>query len=111
MVKTFGDKITDSLGYPARFIKGRVKKSDVKFDEIKSGEGAVVELDGKKTAVYKNEKGEVTKLSPVCTHLGCIVGWNNADKTWDCPCHGSRFEANGALKQGPAKRDLDSSAS
>lgn len=107
MLKNFGRIIKQMLLYPSRLIKGRMQKSTMKLDEIRPGEGAVVEVEGKKVAVYKNEQGEAVGLSPVCPHLGCVVGWNSAEKTWDCPCHGSRFEADGALKQGPARKGLD----
>ncbi len=76
------------------------------MDDINVGEGKVVNLDGKKVAVYKKSDSETVKLSPVCTHMGCEVGWNNNDKTWDCPCHGSRYNADGSVKNGPAKEAL-----
>ena len=78
--------------------------------EIKKGEGGLVEAAGEKIAVYKDEKGNVTALSSKCTHMGCTVGWNSADKTWDCPCHGSRFAPDGAVVHGPAKKPLGKSS-
>lgn len=57
-------------------------------------------------ALYRDDCGELHALSATCTHLGCLVGWSSADRTWECPCHGSRFTAEGALLQGPATRDL-----
>lgn len=69
-------------------------------------EGKIIKQKGKRLAVYRDEKGNVTKLSAVCPHLGCIVHWNSADHVWDGPCHGSRFEANGKLIAGPAEKDL-----
>ena len=56
--------------------------------------------------MYKDAAGKVTAVSAVCTHMGCIVGWNGKDKTWDCPCHGSRFEKEGKVINGPAVKDL-----
>ena len=70
------------------------------------GEGKVLEENGKPVAVF-NSDGAVKKLSAVCTHMQCEVGWNGGEKTWDCPCHGSRFKATGEVIQGPAKRSLD----
>ncbi len=93
--------------FPKHFIMGRLAKTNMKLENLTSGQGAIVEINGKKVAAYKNDQGEITYLSPVCKHLGCIVGWNPTDKTWDCPCHGSRYEADGALKQGPAQSGLD----
>lgn len=77
------------------------------IEEIKEGQGGIVEIDGKKVAVYAGEAGKVVKLSPVCKHLSCIVGWNGHDKTWDCPCHGSRYKADGTVIHGPALKNLD----
>jgi Rieske Fe-S protein len=64
--------------------------------------GALVEVEGKKYAVYRGETGDLTVLSPVCTHLGCLVHWNTLEQSWDCPCHGSRFACDGAVLEGPA---------
>ncbi len=88
------------------FVHGRKQIPDGTLDDVKPGEGKVLSLNGKKVAVYKDEDGAVTKLSPVCTHLGCIVNWNNGEKTWDCPCHGSRFCTDGSVRSGPAMKPL-----
>ena len=56
----------------------------------------------RKVAVYRDEHGALTEFSAVCTHLGGVVHWNDAEKSWDCPCHGSRFEATGPVINGPA---------
>jgi Rieske Fe-S protein len=73
---------------------------------LPAGGGEVVEWKGEKAAIYKDEQGTVHAVSPVCTHMGCIVHWNNAEKSWDCPCHGSRFNFDGKVIQGPANEDL-----
>lgn len=99
-------QLKQSLLYPKHFVEGRLSKALVSKDTLKPGEGAIVEVNGKKIAAYKNNKNELIQLSPVCTHLGCIVGWNGKEKTWDCPCHGSRYEADGTVKNGPAKKNL-----
>jgi len=57
--------------------------------------------------VFKTPSGKIIKLSPVCTHLGCIVQWNDQAKTWDCPCHGSRYDKDGKVKNGPAVKPLE----
>ncbi|HEV8378258.1 MAG TPA: FAD-dependent oxidoreductase [Tepidisphaeraceae bacterium] len=80
---------------------------DVKsIDEIAPGQGALLREGLKKLAVYKDESGAVHKCSAVCTHVGCIVHWNPGEKTWDCPCHGSRFDPYGKVVNGPANSNL-----
>jgi glycine/D-amino acid oxidase-like deaminating enzyme/nitrite reductase/ring-hydroxylating ferredoxin subunit len=77
------------------------------IDEITPGNGAVVVESGRKIAVYRDERGTVHRRSAVCPHLGCIVAWNPAAGTWDCPCHGSRFDKFGGVFNGPSPKDLD----
>ncbi len=96
-----------SLLYPKRFIEGRLKKSNKSISSLKNGEGAIIVLEGKKVAVYKSIEGKIDKLSPVCKHLGCIVDFNQKEQTWDCPCHGSRYKADGTVFKGPSKKNLD----
>ena len=73
---------------------------------MRPGEGAVVEIDGEMTAVYADPAGDLLAVSAICTHLGCTVAFNADDSTWDCPCHGSRFAADGTVIQGPAAANL-----
>jgi nucleotide-binding universal stress UspA family protein len=74
--------------------------------DIGNGEGGLVEIGGDVVAVYRDQAGTLHHLNPKCTHMGCTVGWNNADKTWDCPCHGSRYAPDGDVIHGPAKKAL-----
>ena len=76
-------------------------------EDLEPGEGAIVEVEGKKVAAYRDDQGELVLLSPKCKHLGCTVGWNHRAKTWDCPCHGSRYESDGTVKNGPTRHPLD----
>lgn len=76
-------------------------------DQIPPGHGAVVRRGIHKLAVYVDARGQVHERNARCTHLGCVVGWNDAEKSWDCPCHGSRFDAFGRVLVGPAVRDLE----
>ena len=76
-------------------------------DDIAAGTGAVMRRGTRKVAVYRDERGAVHERSAVCTHLKCIVDWNSAERTWDCPCHGSRFDPYGKVVNGPAITDLE----
>jgi Rieske Fe-S protein len=76
------------------------------FKAIGVGEGAIVERAGEKLAVWRDDTGVLYAVSADCTHKGCTVTWNNADRTWDCPCHGSIFQANGEVIHGPARQPL-----
>jgi Rieske Fe-S protein len=98
--------LKQSLLYPKRFVTGRLQKSTVSPTDFQPDSGGLVEVEGRKIALYKNAKGKEARLSPVCTHLGCIVDFNQKDKTWDCPCHGSRYKADGTVFNGPAKKNL-----
>jgi nucleotide-binding universal stress UspA family protein/nitrite reductase/ring-hydroxylating ferredoxin subunit len=76
------------------------------LEDIKPGHGGVVRADGQRVAAYRDETGGVISLSPRCTHMGCTVDWNDAEKTWDCPCHGSRYSYDGTVIRGPATNPL-----
>jgi nucleotide-binding universal stress UspA family protein/nitrite reductase/ring-hydroxylating ferredoxin subunit len=76
------------------------------LSEIEPGEGGIVASGDHKVAVYRDPKGATIILSAKCTHMGCAVRWNAAERTWDCPCHGSRFAADGKVVNGPAERPL-----
>ncbi|MEU3038603.1 FAD-dependent oxidoreductase [Streptomyces griseoaurantiacus] len=76
-------------------------------EEIAPGDGAIVQVGGKRTAVYRDETGVLHALSARCTHLGCLVAFNRAERAWECPCHGSRFGTDGEVVQGPAVRPLE----
>jgi nucleotide-binding universal stress UspA family protein/nitrite reductase/ring-hydroxylating ferredoxin subunit len=76
-------------------------------DDLAPGHGGLVLVGGRRLAIYKAEDGSVVALSPRCQHMGCTVDWNDADRTWDCPCHGSRYDRQGRVFKGPAAKDLD----
>lgn len=91
-----------------RFVGDRLRSSRVDSpDEIAPGEGAVVRVGGGHSAVYRDDQGAVHAVSARCTHLGCIVHFNDAERCWECPCHGSRFDVDGRVVQGPANRPLE----
>ena len=85
-----------------------IKEPDVdSMDQIAPGQGATVQVQWTKLAVYRDEQGKYHKRSAICPHLSCIVSWNSTEKSWDCPCHGSRFDPYGKVINGPASRNLD----
>jgi glycine/D-amino acid oxidase-like deaminating enzyme/nitrite reductase/ring-hydroxylating ferredoxin subunit len=96
------ENVNVALQYTSWLTPGEVES----VDQITPGNGAVVVESGSKIAAYRDERGELHKRSAVCPHLGCIVAWNPAASTWDCPCHGSRFDKLGKVINGPAATDL-----
>lgn len=75
-------------------------------EHVVRGAGAVIRHGTSKVAVYRDEDGRLWEYSPVCPHMGCLVSWNDAEKSWECPCHGSRFDCQGHMLNGPANTDL-----
>jgi glycine/D-amino acid oxidase-like deaminating enzyme/nitrite reductase/ring-hydroxylating ferredoxin subunit len=99
--------LTENKDYPYYMVRDWLAKSEGdSLTSLAAGEGKILNLNGKKVAAHRDDKGKVTLCSPVCTHLQCIVGWNNAERTWDCPCHGSRFKPTGEVISGPAEEPL-----
>lgn len=96
----------ENLNVAAQYAEYVMPPDASSVEEIKPGAGAVVMCEGKRVAAFRDDDGVVHKRSAVCTHLGCIVNWNSLEKTWDCPCHGSRFNAYGRVFQGPANSGL-----
>jgi glycine/D-amino acid oxidase-like deaminating enzyme/nitrite reductase/ring-hydroxylating ferredoxin subunit len=77
------------------------------FADLAPGDGKVLTLDGQYLGIYKDDSGAIHVVNATCTHLKCTVGWNHAEKSWDCPCHGARFTMDGKVLNGPADRDLE----
>lgn len=73
---------------------------------LKNEEGKIIEIEGEKVGAYKDKEGRIYTIVPKCAHLGCDLSWNNLDKTWDCPCHGSRYDYTGKMLYGPTVKDL-----
>jgi glycine/D-amino acid oxidase-like deaminating enzyme/nitrite reductase/ring-hydroxylating ferredoxin subunit len=91
-----------------RFFRDRLRARESRDDVVRlaPGEGTIVRAGARQIAVARADDGTLHTLSARCTHLGCIVGWNPADRAWECPCHGSRFAIDGTVVQGPATADL-----
>jgi len=100
--------LRENRDYPYYLLKDRLERREsVPIESLAPGEGRVIRLDGRRVAAYRDAAGRVSLCSPVCPHLGCIVHWNTAESTWDCPCHGSRFRPTGELLAGPAESPLE----
>lgn len=97
--------IKENADVVENLIAGKIRKVPADIS-IPSGEGKVVNIDGKKTGLYRDDKGELHGVDTTCTHLGCELQWNSAEHSWDCPCHGSRFTIDGDIIDGPALRSL-----
>jgi Rieske Fe-S protein len=101
--------LAENIDYPSHLISDRLTPAqESSTTHLRENEGAIVRVGSKKIAAYRDPTGELHVLSPVCPHLGCYVNWNEAEKSWDCPCHGSRFSPVGKLLNGPAVADLAS---
>lgn len=100
--------LKENKDYPYYLIRDWTGRSEpAGLVDLKPGQGRIVGLTGRKMAAYRDEHGTITLCSPVCPHLKCIVAWNDAEHTWDCPCHGSRFQATGEVMAGPAQANLE----
>jgi glycine/D-amino acid oxidase-like deaminating enzyme/nitrite reductase/ring-hydroxylating ferredoxin subunit len=108
--KLFGgawDYIKENKDYPYYMLKDLLTRAGANsLRGVKRGEGKIALQDGAKVAAYRDEKGNLSVKSAICPHMGCVVQWNGAEKTWDCPCHGSRFQATGEVIAGPAEKPL-----
>jgi glycine/D-amino acid oxidase-like deaminating enzyme/nitrite reductase/ring-hydroxylating ferredoxin subunit len=102
------DYVSENVDYPYYMVRDRLKSSEASSpSDVRRGDGKVIQIEGKRVACSRDEKGKVAMVSAVCTHMGCIVHWNNAEKSWDCPCHGSRFATTGEVIGGPAETPLE----
>lgn len=97
--------IKENFHVAKELIKGKVRKAP-EFKSIKEGEAKEIEIEGKKYGGYKDSDGTLYILDITCTHLGCELKWNDAERSWDCPCHGSRFNYDGSIIEGPAHNPL-----
>ena len=102
------DFISENMNVAKEFMADRVGTPELDdIGKLPKGRGEVVEWKGERVALYKDDAGRVFSCSAVCTHMGCIVHWNGAERSLDCPCHGSRFNYDGKVIQGPANKDLE----
>lgn len=106
--KVLATVAVENAKYPLYFLVDRLRRN--RTDDVRAlepGEGRVLTIGGKPVACHRTDAGELVKVSAVCTHMGCLVRWNVSQRTWDCPCHGSRFTHDGLVLGGPAEAALE----
>lgn len=100
--------VQENIDVAKHFIMDRFNTEDIQsLTMLETDEGMMVDYEGRKVAVYRDKNSKVHALNPVCPHAKCIVQWNKTEKSWDCPCHGARFDVDGKLLNGPAISDLE----
>ena len=103
-IKEFGNMLKEST---YSLLINKIKPAKDILEKIPLGDGGIVEIDGDKVGIYKRDDGEIFAVKPYCGHLGCLVSWNNLEKTWDCPCHGSRYDYMGNIITEPTVKKLE----
>ncbi len=103
-IKELGNIIKEST---YSLVINKIKTAPCEYENIKKGEGGIVEINGENIGIYKRDDGSVFAVKPYCGHLGCLVEWNNLEKTWDCPCHGSRYDYSGKEIMEPTVKDME----
>ncbi|GAA5035509.1 FAD-dependent oxidoreductase [Actinopolymorpha pittospori] len=105
--KSVASVVKDNLEVGKEFVSGHLGKLRRHVaDELEPGQGGIVELDGDTVGAYRDEQGELHAVRPTCSHLGCPLHWNSAERSWDCNCHGSRFDVDGNILNSPATRPI-----
>jgi len=108
IVRGLGRFLTTNASVAAHWVGDRLTARPQEVSELGPGEAAIIRNEEGTVGVHRDEQGALHAVSAVCTHLGCIVAWNGAEHSWDCPCHGSRFDPDGAVIEPPATRALTS---
>ncbi|QQE81446.1 FAD-dependent oxidoreductase [Alicyclobacillus sp. SO9] len=99
--------LSENANVAAHLIKGKFNFPQTEVQDVASGHGSVITFNGKRAGAYREKDGTLYVVDTTCTHLGCEVVWNDADSSWDCPCHGSRFTYDGQVMEGPARAPLE----
>ena len=105
-LKASGKFIKENLNVAKELIKGKVLPDEIKLEDIRNDEGGIIKHNGKRVGAYRDKDGRLFLVDSTCTHLGCELEYNNAERSFDCPCHGSRFTYEGKVIEGPAVLDL-----
>lgn len=103
-VKNF---IKENVDVAKHLLEGKLEMAPRTIDDLENDEGSAVVFNGKRAGAYKDQDGQVHIVDTTCKHMGCEVEWNHGERTWDCPCHGSRYSYTGEVVEGPAKQPLD----
>jgi len=107
VTRSAGRLVRENLNVAKHFLTDRLKAPEVSdLATLGAGEGAIARHGGKRVAAFRDDDGTLSVCSATCTHLACVVAWNPAERSWDCPCHGSRFTTDGEVIQGPATKPL-----
>jgi glycine/D-amino acid oxidase-like deaminating enzyme/nitrite reductase/ring-hydroxylating ferredoxin subunit len=105
-LSSIGPLVKENADFPLHLVRDRMKRSLKSLADLRPGEGQIVELGGERLAAYRDDDGKVQAVSAICTHMGCLVAFNPVERSWDCPCHGSRFAPDGRVLDGPALKPL-----
>jgi Rieske Fe-S protein len=105
-IKAIGAYAKENLNVAGHFADYLTGGDVADFAAVRPGSAAVIRRGARKLAVYRDQEGLLHASSAVCTHAGCVVRWNKLERSWDCPCHGSRFEPDGEVISGPARAGL-----
>lgn len=105
-LKTLKNLVVENLDVAKHLISGKVEMVYRQPHDLNLDEGAAVSVHGRRAGAYRDPEGNLHVVDTTCTHMGCEVEWNDGERTWDCPCHGSRFSVTGTVLEGPAERPL-----
>ncbi len=105
--RSLWEYVKENADYPYYLVRDRFASVQARsLREVRRGQGKILDYEGQTVAAYRDHDGVVSLCSATCTHMGCLVAWNPAERTWDCPCHGSRFTTRGQVISGPAEAPL-----
>ena len=105
-IQAAGKFIKENVNVAKELIKGKLTDKEINPEELNLDEGSIVNFNGKRAGAYRDLEGKVCVVDTTCTHMGCEVKWNDGERSWDCPCHGSRFAPDGEVLEGPAVKPL-----
>ena len=105
-IQRAGEFVRENLNVAAQLADWVTPGQVADADDVQPGSGAIVRKGLRKIAVYRDASGKLVERSAVCRHVGCVVNWNSTENPWDCPCHGSRYDATGHVVNGPSNQDL-----